>query len=83
MRAPENIVENTSVRKMKKSIMAVIELVRVRARLSSMSGCFLHLPQVYLSHNERPYVGEMFEHQSDLMLGADGNTEHCHFQVLD
>ena len=60
------------------------ELVRVRARPSGMSGCFLHLPRFYLRHNERPYVGEMFEHRSDLVPGADGNTVHgCHFQVLD
>ena len=55
----------------------------MRSHFPGMSGCFVHLPQVYLSHNERPYVGEMFEHQSDLVLGADGNTEHCHFRVLE
>ena len=50
--SPENIVGNRSVlkRKMKNSIMAFIKLVRVRADLSGMSDCILHLPRVYLSH---------------------------------
>ena len=43
------------------------DVIRVRAGLSGMSDCILHLPQVYLSHLKNSYVGKMFEHRSDLV----------------
>ena len=49
-------------------------LVRVRGMFSGMPHCFLYLPQVYLSHNGRPYVGKKSEHRSDLVPGTGGNT---------
>ena len=58
-------------------------LVRVRADLSGMSESIIHLPQVHLRHNERPYVGKKLWHRSDLVPTARRNTEHCHFQLLD
>ena len=76
--APENIDENTSVL-MTNSITAFIELVRVGAHFSSMSGCFLHLPRVYFSHNERPYTVKKSDHRSDLVLSA---RTHSHDSVL-
>ena len=55
---------------MTNSITAFIELVRVGAHFSSMSGCFLHLPRVYFSHNERPYAVKKSDHRSDLVRSA-------------
>ena len=34
------------------------ELLRMSSRFSDMSDSIIHVPQVHLSHNERPYVGE-------------------------
>ena len=55
---------------MTNSITAFIELVRVGAHFSSMSGCFLHLPRVYFNHNERPYAVKKSDHRSDLVRSA-------------
>ena len=54
------------------------ELVRVCGKLSGMSDCILYLPQVYLSHNGRPYVGKKSEHRSDLVPGGGLNTDPDH-----
>ena len=47
--------------------MAFKNVIRVRAGLSGMSDCILHLPQVYLKDLKNSYVGTMFEHRSDLV----------------
>ena len=47
--------------------MAFKNVIRVRAGLSGMSDCILHLPQVYLRDLKNSYVGKKFEHRSDLV----------------
>ena len=59
MRAPDDVVENRNSGKFR-STMDFRGLIRVRAELSGMSHSITHLPQVHLSHNERPYVGKFF-----------------------
>ena len=54
--------------------MAFRNIVRVSSRLSGMSDCILHLPQVYLRHYKKSYVGKKIEHRSDLMPSTRKNT---------
>ena len=61
MRAPENIVENTSVRK--KMSMDFIELVRMRGDFFGMSYCSEHLPQDQLTLFDGCYAREKSEHR--------------------
>ena len=54
--------------------MAFRNVIRVRAGLSGMSDCILHLPQVYLRDLKNSYVGKKFEHRSDLVPSTRKKT---------
>ena len=58
MRAPDIVVGNQDFRVT--FIMAFKNVIRVRAGLSGMSDCILHLPQVYLRDLKNSYVGKKF-----------------------
>ena len=73
MRAPDIVVGNQDFRSVT-SIMAFKNVIRVRAGLSGMSDCILHLPQVYLRDLKNSYVGKKFEHRSDLVPSTRKDT---------
>ncbi len=53
--------------------MAFKNVIRVRAGLSGMSDCILHLPQVYLRDIKNSYVGK--KNLASIRFGAEYSEE--------